>query len=233
MTSCTSANIEPAAPPAWRAAGLVYLLVLLASLAGGLWPEAVYPSRDAIAPPPPVLQVVAVGQVAFVLLIYPLAVLRRSARPPRRFWTPLVLESAVYLVVAAPFYVAAGYLADAVFADVVRTVLYVACLMPVAWAAAAHLAVSRRRAVVTLALLLAAMGLPWAYYVAVEFLGRGSAGWLRCLAPATFVWQAAAARSGDWLPRPIWALLVWPTIAAAAILPGLLPGRTNKLRDSR
>ncbi|MDY6913832.1 MAG: hypothetical protein SVT52_05190 [Planctomycetota bacterium] len=222
-------------PAAWRPAGLVYLLILLACLAGGLWPDVLYPSRGTPNPnnPPPVLQAVAVGQAAFVLLIYPLAVLRRSVRPTRRFWAPLVLESAVYLVVAAPFYIAAWYLSDAVFADVVRTALYVTCLMPVAWAAAAHLAVSRRRAVITLALLLAALGLPWAYYVAAEFLGQGRAGWLRCLAPAMFVWRTAAARSGDWLPRPIWAALVWPTIAAAGVLLTLLPGRAGKPGNSR
>ena len=168
MTKSTSAPIERsggAAAAAWSPAGAAYLALLLAGLAVGLWPEAIYVSKSGLpAAPPPALRVVALVQVAYVLLIYPLVLLaraRRAAADPDpgaaailgrreradaggRYLLACAVESAVLLLAAVPFYVAAAWFADAVAADVVRTAICVACLFPIAWSAGAWLRSSRR-----------------------------------------------------------------------------------------
>ena len=129
----------------------------------------------------------------------------------------MCLASAVYLLVAAPFYVAAVVLADATETDIIRTVLCVASLMPLAWAAGAWLRGGAVRSVTLLGLLLVALGLPAAWYIAVEFLPAvGSAEWLWHLSPATFAWDNAASHGASSLPQPLWAFCVWPTAAAGA-----------------
>jgi len=217
---------------AWRPVGGIYLLVLLAATAAGMWPEAIYPTRDDLpAAPLPVLPAVALGQVAFVLLIYPLVALVRAARPrPGRLWPDAPIEAAGLMIAAAPFYLVAAWLADAVAADVARVVVYTAGLWTVAISAAALL---RRfppaRPAILVALLLVAAGLPAAWYIAVEFVTTfEGAEWLWQLAPATFAWDAARARAGSWLPRPLWAMLVWPGVAAASACALLLAERSAR-----
>jgi len=206
----------------WRPAGVLYLVVCLASLVLGLWPETLFPTRaDVRTAPLPALQTLAAGQAGFVLLAYPLIVLGRCrGGPMRRYWLGAALESAVYLLVGIPFYVAGAFLADAVAADVVRAAVYVACLWPVGWSAGAWVAQSRgSRAVVFLMLLWAVLIMPAAYYVMLEFHSPLAPGrWVWEVAPVTFAWQTAASRSGGLFPSPLWAALVWPILAAAAAI---------------
>ena len=231
-----SASTDPALPggvlaAAWRPAGVLYLGFLLAGLASGLWHDAIFPSRDSLQPAPlPVLQSLAVAQVAFVLLAYPMVLLRRSRRTSgvpaasvRTFWPETIVESSVYLLLAVPFYAVGAYLADATATDAVRTGLYLAGLLPLAWAAGAHFTDRRRgTSIVVLLLAITALGVPAAYYIALEFFPSGSGRWLRELAPATFAWRTGAARQDWWLPWPRWPWLLWPAVATVAISASLM-----------
>ena len=207
----------------WRGTGAGYLIFCLAGVAVGLWPQVAFPSpKMPTTATLPTLRTLAVAQVGFILLFYPLAMLARGERV--RYWPTVLAESALLLIVGLPFYLAAAFLADATAADVVRTVLAVTCLWPVAWVAGAHLAAARSgRSVVVLALVLAAIGMPAAFYIAWDILlAPRAATVLWHVAPATFVWQAAQSRAGVVLPRPIWSAAVWPAAAAAVGLVGML-----------
>jgi len=218
----TASDRDSLLSAAWRPGGVIYLVLCLAGLAAGLWPDAIYPSHVDVRPAPlPVLQTLALAQVAFVLLVLPLLAAGEHQRSGGRdYVVRMGLASAVYLWVAAPCYVAAFFLADATETDITRAILCVASLMPLAWAAGAWLAGRAGRPVALLGLLLVAMGLPAGYYIAIEFLAPvGSAEWVWRLAPATFTWDNAASRGASALPKPLWAFCVWP-IAAAVV--GLL-----------
>jgi hypothetical protein len=212
---------RPLLAAAWRRGGLIYLAWCLGSLAAGLWPEAIYPSRrDAIPAPLPALQSLAAGQALFILLVHPLILLARARRGGRRYWGETILESLTWLFVTLPFYVAAAWLADATAADVVRAAVCLLLLWPVAWSAGRALQrwKAARPAILLLLLLVAAM--PAAWYLAREFLRPMPARWLRDLAPATYLWQAAGSRAGELLPRPFWPAAVHLALGAAlAALP--------------
>jgi len=214
----------------WPPAGVIYLAVLVAAMAAGLWHEAIYPPREALQPAPlPTLQTLAVGQVAFFLLIYPLILLRRSCRQPiRPNLARRVVEAAGLFAVTVPFYLAASYLGDAVASDVIRVALYVACLVPLSLVAGSLLARARAAPAVLLGMLIVAMGLPAAYYLAREFFAASAGGWLWQLSPASFAWELARARGGGCLPGPAWAVLVWPGVAAGAALAGALVGSNRR-----
>jgi hypothetical protein len=204
----------------------LYLAVVVAGLAAGLWPEATAAPKSARPSALlPSLQTVALAQVGFALLVQPLVALRRGERAAvRRYWPQTLLESAGLVLVTVPIYAAAAYFADAVAVDVVRTVICVVGVWTVGWAAGKHLACRRGgRGVLILMLLIVAVGMPAAYYIARQFLADADRlQWLWRVTPATLIWQAAAPRQACWLPRPLWALLVWPVLAAALILLDLL-----------
>ena len=230
MTPSTSASTDRPGPlargplaqgplaQAWAPAGAIYLAVMTAGLAAGLWPQAIHASKSGLlTAPPPALAAVAVAQVGYLLLIHPLVLLRRAPAP--RYWAARVVESAAYLVAGAPFYVVAAWMSDAVVADVVRTAACMACLWPVTWAAGRWLQqVPKARPTVTLLLLIAALGLPATYYLVREFVSPQGGSWLWSLAPATLAWDNAASRLPGPLPRPAWALGVWLAVALAAAM---------------
>jgi len=215
--STESSRLASLAAALWRPAGLFYLAACIGGLAVGLWPGAVRPPGGvSFAAPLPTLRALAVAQGAFVLLVHPLILMRRS---PRRYWSGAIVETAGLVLVTVPFYVAAAWLGNAVPADVVRCGVYAICLWPVAWVAGALLHRRRLAAGVLILLLIAAFGLPAAFYLALEFLsGAGVSDWFWRLAPATFAWDNAASRLGWVWPRPLWATLVWPGLAAAGLV---------------
>jgi len=228
----TASDRDSVLSAAWRPGGVIYLVLCLAGLAAGLWPDAIYPSRLDVRPAPlPVLQTLALAQVAFVLLAGPLLAAGEHERSRGgAYIARTCLASIVYLLVATPFYVAAIFLADATVTDVARTVLCVASLMPLAWAGGAWLHGGAGRSVTLIVLLLIGFGLPAAYYIAIEFLqGVGSAEWLWRLAPATFTWDNAASQGASLLPQPLWVICVWPIAAAGAgLLRVMLKGAGNR-----
>ena len=233
----------------WRPAGLGYLAALLAGLGAGLWPETLWPTLAATdAAPLPTLQTLAVAQVLFILLVYPMVLLKRFA-PPRTpgdgdenpppagempYWRPVLAESAVFMLLAVPFYIPAAFLADATVADVVRHVICISTFFVVAWLAGAHFAQGRRGAwVVTLALLAVALGMPAACYAAAEFLSPTLKYWLAKVTPVLLAWDSAAARGPGLLPRPLWAWLGWLAAAALAAALAAVIGPRTVARASR
>ncbi len=231
----------------WRPAGLLFLAVCLASLAVGIWPGLVYPTRLAFpAAPLPAMRTLAAGLALHALLIYPLVLMRRLARsrparapenPPNQ--TPHGLpagkagvaagsacELLAFAVVGGPFFLASAYLADAIVTDVLRVLLCLAGVYATGWAIATALARSSgRRSVGVLAGALLALGLPAAYYLALEFAPAGAAHhFLYELAPVTFLWSQAGSRLHFW-PQPIWPVAVYVALAAAIALAGWATSR--------
>ena len=226
-----SASTDRDGPPA--AAWLPVLLqaaVLLVGLAAGLWPQAIFPSKSPVgAGALPTLQALAVSHVIFVLLIWPLMLMRgadgEAVRPGRA-----IVTATVYVVVSAPLYVAAAWLGDAEPVDVIRTAVYVACLAPLGWAAGTYMAGGRAGSSwVLLAMLLLVAGVPAGHYIAREFLsGAGDAGWLWRLGPATGVWDVAAPAGRSLVPRCVWPLAVYFAAAAAISVAGMVLKRKGK-----
>jgi len=228
-------------PGAWGPLGAIYLLFLLAGLAAGLWPEAIYPPRHGQRPVlRPALQTVALAQAAFALLVYPLAVLRRAQRdpitPPRPYWRHAAAEVGLFFLVALPFYLVGAFLADAVWTDVLRVAIYLVSLWAFVLAACALLRDRPAwRPLVMLLLVLIALAAPAACYLAMEFIAPMDPGtsrfmappaklaWLWRLSPAMNTWMTAASRSGPWLPSPLWPVLLW--LASAALCAAMLPRR--------
>ena len=216
---------------AWRPAGVIYLAVLLLALAIGLWPDAFRPVPQRPRPAPlPTLQMQAAAQAAFILLIYPLVCLCRAARDrPGRYWAAVLAESAVFVLIGLVFSIPAGYLADATVSDAMRAAMYVALLFPLAWAAGAHFKARRRAAwAVLLGLVLVALALPAAHYIALEFFPPGPAEPLGRLAPLLFAWHNSASRLAATHPEPLWAWLIWPATAALWLLGSLSLGRVKE-----
>jgi len=194
----------------------VYLAVCVLALLAGMFPHAIYPPRTTQAAPLPTLRTLAMGQALFILAGWPVLCIWRTQQGTfRRYAAESIIEAVAWLVVAAPLYIAAAWLGDATAVDVVRTVLVLVTLWPLAWAAGALMraAPGLRPAVLIAMLVLAA--LPAVWYVWREFLSAMPAGWLWDLAPPTYVWQAAGSRTPSLAPSPAWPPAVWLATAAA------------------
>ncbi len=196
-----------------------HLVVCLGALAIGLWPGAVvaeYGAPNSV--PLPVLQCLAVAQVGFILLVYPLILMRRSLRDSEKSkkLCPLqmAIESFVMMLTAAPLYVIGTYLSDGVFADAVRLWLYLAGIFPLGWLAGMHLARGWRIGAMLGAVLIA-LGLPAGFYIAAEF-APSAAIVMRRIAPAIFAWDVASPRGPTYWPDPLWAWFIWPGVAILA-----------------
>jgi hypothetical protein len=210
----------------WSGAGVLYLGVLLASMAIGLWPTIISPPAEGLHPAPlPTLQTLAVGQTVFVFLVWPLVMLRRFQHGRGDCPASHALAMAVAsLVMAAPFYIAAGFLADATVVDVLRTATLGFLFWPVGWAAGAWAAGGTAASdghrgtlitVVLIAGLIAMGGLPLIYYVLLEFLPHWPHEWLWDFAPAALAWQIAD-RGQGLAAGPAWAVIAWEVIAIGA-----------------
>lgn len=205
---------------AWRPAGILYFLTLLAGLAAGIWPQWIIPSlTESMAAPRCALQTLAVSQVLFLLIVQPIVVIHRADHGRiGRYGRAAVAEAAGYLVVSAPAYLVAAFLSDAVFGDAVRSLVYVAAVGLLPGAAGAVLAARRcGRWVLLLGLQIVALGMPVAQYIALEFVPGTNLGRLWFASPATMAWGAAASRAGGLLPHPPWALGLWPAAAVAVL----------------
>ena len=230
-------------PFAWRVSGASYLACLLASFALGLWPQAVDPRLSGAAVLP-TLRGVALGQVFFILLVYPLCAAWRAQRRSRQDaalpanvatspWTSaarIALEWLGYAIVSVPFYLAGCWFADATAQDAFRTALAVAAFLPAGMIAACWMHRPAARPIVLLLALLALFAAPAACYVILEFLPRfkATAAAVWAFAPLTFTWDAANSRGDRWLPQPAWSILFWLGLTAAAGFLRLAIGRRRK-----
>jgi len=202
----------------WSGTALPWLVLCLLGFAAGLWPEAmVHPKTPRGLVPLPTLPAVAAAQVGFLLLVYPVVVLRRatksgSATHPYEFCPGLAtVELAALVVMATPFYVAAAWFSDGGGADVFRTALCVAAMIPLsvglsAWCLPARRAASR--CVALIAGLVISVALPAGVYLGHEFLRPAWADTLWQTAPVTIAWTHATGTP----------LLVWTLIGAATIV---------------
>jgi len=219
---------------AWRPAGLLYLAVMLIALAVGLWPGGIRGSVDPYSPSlTPAVQTLAVGQVGFYLVVYPVIVLFRAApsKRPWRWWPDTVIETFFWTLLGAAFLVPAVWLSGSGVSDAIRGMVYVCAIWPMAWVCGAWLA-SRKAggSAVMFVSILAVMGLPWLWYVSVEFFpvtGWHEALWKLC--PVTQAWDVASPRGGGGGLSPVWAIVFWPAVAAAMFaLWVIVPARTEK-----
>ncbi|NLF32668.1 MAG: hypothetical protein GX591_17470 [Planctomycetes bacterium] len=197
----------------WTAAGLLWPATNLAALAAGLFPRAIDPAASAASPP--ALQALAVGQVAFALVAWPVMIQARG----RRSWRLDAAELVLWSALAAPFVGAAACIADAGGADVVRLVLIVVTAFVAGWLLGRAALAGRTAASAALVVgLLAAAGLPAAVCLPWESAAGGVSGcepaalWRLC--PTTFAWSALAGDRDAWLPSPVWPPLIWPAVAA-------------------
>lgn len=250
---CSSAPIDggqdgsdgPGARGLWSGSALWYLGICLAGLAAGMWPDSLAHSKNANWPLPlPTLKTLALAQGLFFLVIYPLILLRRGERDAALWgptpaaesragggcpWRAAALECAILMVAAAPFYFIAGYLADARAGDVFRSALSVAALVPVGLVGGQWLLRGGAFGTAGLIVLLtAAVGLPIVFYVALEFGREGWADWLWAFTPATIVWQNGESRAAGWWQGPTWSLWVWPVLAGAMGMVGMLVERKKR-----
>jgi hypothetical protein len=198
-------------PPVTVAYGVSCLLGLVA----GLYPGAIHPAGGTLVVLP-TLQTIAVAQLAFALLAWP--VLRRPAPP---------VDVPVMLLAGAPLLVPAAWLADATLQDVVRTECWVLAVWTLPAALGPLLVRRAWRTGSMLTLLAVAIGLPGAWYIAREFLPVDASTLWR-LAPLTNTWTVAAPRQAAWLPDLRWSL-PWPALAACAAL----AGRATRSRRDR
>jgi hypothetical protein len=202
----------------WRPAGIAYLFVMLIGLAMGLWPGTVTGSVNPYWPAQvPAVQTLTIAQAAFCLLIYPVLAVFRSQRPSGwRFWPEAAVETLFWTAISVLFYVPAVWLSGSSPLDAVAAGIYVLTLWPMAWVCGAWLASDGPgRSVALLISILAAIGLPWLWYVSAEFFyGAGWTDTLWSLSPVTRAWDVAAPGAGGQGGEPFWAWAIWPVFAA-------------------
>jgi len=195
---------------------------MLIALAVGLWPQSVSPSGSPSGDPyrpaaVPVVQTLAVGQVAFWLLAYPVIVLFRASRQAWRWWPDAAVETIFWTLLGAVFFVPAVWLSDSVPGDAVRAAVYIATLWPLAWVGGAWLSSGRTgRSCVVFIFVFAALGLPGLWYTFAEFfpsLGCSEMLWRLC--PGMQAWSVSSARGSAGGLAPLWAFIVWPAASTA------------------
>lgn len=142
-----------------------------------------------------------------------------------------VTEIIGLFLVTIPFYFTAAWLGDATLRDVFRVVLAVAAVCPLSVLAGRWLPRRGCAAWALIGLAVIALGLPGAWYIGVEFLGRsGQALW--SASPVLFVWSSASARKATMLPQPLWAWLAWPILAVAVTMIGVMADRRPRIAES-
>ena len=202
----------------FRPACTVWLIAMLAGLLAGMWPDAIAPSRaDIRAAPLPTLRALAVAQAGWVLLVWPVAIFSRCQRGQKLCPLSLTAEAVGLLILAVPFYIAAGWLADATGPDVARVVLHIASLCPLAWLLGWMQARGRTwRGASRAAGPLIALGPAIAWYIGLEFIAAAPTDGIWLAGPTTFAWSNAASRLGTACPRPLVVWVAWPAVAAVA-----------------
>jgi len=224
----------------WRGGAVIYLAMLLAALAAGLWPEAIHHSHvyrpDA---PLPTLQTLAVAQCCYFLLVWPIVIAARSDARRGPLGAAAVAETIVLVVAAIPLYVAGAYFADATVVDWARTATAVCGQLPLAWAGSLWIATYRPgRPWVALNALALVFGGAVGWYVIRDLLGGAAGGAAEAawqISPITFAWQAAQSQGRRWFAEPLWPMAAWALAAAIAGLANLalVHGRRHKIGNGQ
>ena len=214
-----ASNSQSAIQAVWRPGGLIYLAMLLAGTAAGLWSEIIHPSQEAaISSMLPTLKTLLIAQALFILLVYPLVNLWRLEAQTPLTWPAMIGESAICMLLSLPFYLVCGYLADATVTDVGRVAIYAGLLWPVAWITSQAMRRPRARPLMVLFMLLLTLAGPAIYYITLEFLNSAGASMVFHACPLTSLWELADVRQEIVWPRPIWASLLWPGVFIAGSL---------------
>ncbi|NQU76082.1 MAG: hypothetical protein HQ546_07215 [Planctomycetes bacterium] len=200
----------------WRPAILAWGGVNLAALCVGLFPRLLLAESAAPTGPLPALQALAIGQVGFALLIYPLIL---ACRMQHRRCAEDIVEACLWMLMSLPFFAVAGYFADATAQDVVRVAVLTASMLFAGWGLA-DLAGwgSAGVSVSVLISVLIVLGGPMANYLAWAFWQELPPMWLWQGCPMTFASSVAAVRQDAWIPGPLWAWLLWPALAVTFVL---------------
>ena len=216
-----------------RPAGIAYLAVMFIGLVVGLRPDSI---RGAHVPYSQfsvrAVQTLAVAQVAFYLLVYPVITLfRMSGQRSWRCWPDAIVEALFWAVITSVFYVPAVWLSASSPVDAIRATGYVCCFWPLAWVCSLWLVSGKPAASLLMCIsVFTALGLPWLWYVSAEFFpGAGFSDVLWDISPLTRCWDIAAPSSSGTPLGPIWSIILWPILAVVLFaLWIIMPDRRNQ-----
>lgn len=204
-----------------RPAALVFFLFCVAGVVCGLWPELIYvpPEGETVSGGTlPVLPCLAVAQVVFFSLVYPLICLHRDGEP----LAVSAAEAGVMFVLAMPLYYAASVFSDAAAADCFRAWIAAVAVLPLALAFGRLLRAERYRTPGLAGMILFCPVPPLLYYLVIEFCPALNPAWIAEFSPVLYAWSNAGSRMspGQWpvLPAPLWSPAAWIVIGAALLL---------------
>ncbi len=204
-----------------RPAALLFFLFCVAGFLCGLWPELIYvpPEGETVSGGTlPVLRCLAVAQIVFFTLVYPLVCLRRDGESAGMS----AAEAAVMFALIIPLYYAASVFSDAAAADCLRAWIAVIAVFPLALACGRLLRVERSRTPGLAGMILFCPAPPLLYYLFIEFCPALNAEWIAEFSPVLYAWSNAGTRMspGEWrlLPMPLWSPAAWVVIGAALLL---------------
>ena len=188
---------------------IAWSLTLLAGMVVGFWPEAIYlPHISTASPVLPVLETLAVAQVSYLLLGYPLVLWSRRRCGAKGSYLTAAGEAGLMLLTGLPLLIVGAFFSDGGWHDVLRVELLCVTLLPLSLAAGLGAAQPYRRSIVSLLMLLLTVGLPAAWYIATEFVPVADSSWLWQPGPATYAWQNAQ-RGPGWLVQPLWPAMIY------------------------
>jgi len=220
----------PARPaPLWRGADWALLLVSLAALIAGSFPEWFLPSHVSRAmPAPPALSVLLAAQAGFVLAFCPLLLAPRAGRALWRYLAETIGEYALVLVASVPLYVTAAWLSNAAAGDVIRSVAHLTTVALAAWGLGLLFQAGGAAAcVAALAAVIGVVGTTAACYLLAELADSPPGwAWLADLSPVLRAFRLARP-SATWLPGPGWSWLAWPAVGLVAALLAAVVGKRD------
>ena len=198
----------------FRPSCLVFFAACTLGLLCGIWPEAIYVwpggGSDLSIGSLPTLHFIAVCQVLFFTLIYPLIVMCRDEDSA----LPYVIDFCVMSLMTLPVYYIASVFSDATLFDCVRVWLLILAIFPVGHGVGFVLRNNKYRSVALAGVLLFSLGLPLIYYVLIEFCpDLKSSSVVADFSPVLFTWSAAGAA-----PDVFWPPIAWAAIGISLLL---------------
>jgi len=193
----------------WKPSGAIYLGFCLAGLLAGLWVDTIYINPNELTTPVlPVLHTLAIAQVLFFLLAWPLIILQRHKTKATSI-PEAVIEILGFFIVTVPFYFVAARFSDATLIDSLRAAITVAAFCPLGLAAARLMTYSSVHPWVLLGLIVVSIAPIGLYYIFREFLHEVPAEWIWDVSPVNFTWTNTTQRITTLLPKPLWVWCFW------------------------